>query len=81
MRNIIKNLFTNIESGWEKNKDLYRRLSKEMIVYAKKGNTIRMTYCRDDQPGRRKKEPKEKQRGNPHGAKHKNTLCRKVKVE
>ena len=40
----------------------------------------KITYCRDDQPSRRKKEPKEKQRGNPHGAKH-NTLCRKVKVE
>ena len=46
----------------------------------KKGNTIRMTYRRDDKPGRRKKEPKEKQRGI-HGAKHNNTLCRKVKVE
>lgn len=57
MRETIKQPFTNIKIEWEKVKRGIQEPLKETLGY--RSNTKSMTYCREDEPGKRKKKAEE----------------------
>ena len=79
MREIIKQLFTNIESEWEKIERAIQEASKKTLGYLKRATPVELLTAETINLVEERRKLKSKQRGNPQAAKH-NCLFREIKT-